>query len=299
MSNPDVSVIVVTYNQRVTIARALESILCRLPGNVSCEIVIGDDGSTDGTREICNEYADRSPDVIRLLPKAPNKGIVENYRDAFMACRGRYITDCAGDDAWIGSGRMESQLHCLDSHPEVVIVHGDWVEVTADGECTARRKPYGMDGEPVVTDGRDLLEPLLAHRSPIALHLSTAMYRRSTLLEALRQNPDIVFDPEFGCEDLPLTAALLARGKVAYIPGEVLAYTVGHPSVSNPQNMTKSLHYFKATVKCTFALARFYGIKSKALDRYFAEKKLYMAKLALKCGQPVEALRIICARRWG
>lgn len=298
MSNPDVSVIVVTYNQRNTIARTLDSILCQNTENVTYEIVIGDDASTDGTREVCSDYACRYPDIIRLLPKAPNKGIVNNYRDTFTACRGRYIADCAGDDAWLDSGRMETQVRFLDTHRDVVIVHGDWREVTTDGDCVARRKPYGMDGTQMSADGHELIEPLLAHNTPIALHLSTAMYRRSTLWEALRKNPDVVFDPAFGCEDLPLTAALLSCGKVAYIPGEVLAYTVGHPSVSNPENVAKSLVYFKATVKCTALLARHYSVKSAGLDRYFTEKKRHMAKLALKSGHPLEALAIICARRW-
>lgn len=299
MTNPDVSVIVVTYNQRNTITRTLDSILCQNTENVTYEIVIGDDDSTDGTREVCSDYADRYPDIIRLLPKVPNKGIVKNYRDAFIACRGRYIADCAGDDAWLDSGRMATQVRYLDTHPDVVIVHGDWREVTSDGYCAAHRRPYGMDGTLMSVDGQELIEPLLAHYTPITLHLSTAMYRRSTLLEAMRKNPDVVFDPAFGCEDMPLTAALLSCGKVAYIPGEVLAYTVGHTSVSNPANAAKSLMYFKATVKCTAILAKHYGIRSAGLDSYFAEKKRYMAKLALKSGHPLEALSIICARKWG
>lgn len=298
MNTPDVSVIVLTCNQRDTIARTLDSILSQTTDNITFEIVIGDDASADGTREICSDYAASYPDIIRLLPKAPNKGVVDNYRDAFTACRGRYIADCAGDDAWLDTGRMEAQTRCLDTNPDVVVVYGDWVEVTSCGECVAHRKPYGMGDTAVTTEGRNLIEPLLAHNSPLTVHLSTAMYRRSTLMEALHDRPAVVFDRSFGCEDLPLTAALLARGNAAYIPGDVLAYTVGRQSVSNPASAAKSLSYFKATVRCTAILADYYGIKSPDLDRYFAEKKAYMAKLALKCGLFADAIRIIFSRKW-
>ena len=88
--NSLVSVIVLAYNQQDSIARTLDSILmqkCRLP----IEIVVGDDASTDGTRAVCEDYARRYPDIVRLMPAAPNKGMVDNYFDCMLACRGKYI----------------------------------------------------------------------------------------------------------------------------------------------------------------------------------------------------------------
>ena len=76
-----ISVIVITYNEEKTIARTLDSILmqkCSLP----IEIVIGEDNSTDGTRAVCEDYARRFPSIIRLMDKAPNKGLVDNFFDA-------------------------------------------------------------------------------------------------------------------------------------------------------------------------------------------------------------------------
>ena len=64
-----ISVIVTTYNQEDTIGRTLNSILaqkCHLP----IEIIIGEDCSTDNTRSVCENYAQRYPHIIRLMPKA-------------------------------------------------------------------------------------------------------------------------------------------------------------------------------------------------------------------------------------
>jgi glycosyltransferase involved in cell wall biosynthesis len=73
-----ISVIVCTYNQEATIARALDAILAQ-QCTVPYEVIIGEDASTDNTRKICQEYAKKYPDIIRIMPEAPNKGIVDNY----------------------------------------------------------------------------------------------------------------------------------------------------------------------------------------------------------------------------
>ena len=75
-----ISVIVCTYNQESTIGRTLDSILmqqCHLP----IEIVIGEDCSTDSTLAVCQDYARRFPDQIRLFANPQNKGIIDNYFD--------------------------------------------------------------------------------------------------------------------------------------------------------------------------------------------------------------------------
>lgn len=94
---PEVSVITVTYNQAGTIARTLDSILAQ-ECDFDYEIVIGEDCSTDDTLDICRRYAAAHPDKIRLLHNTVNKGIIDNYFDCIMECRGKYIADCPGDD---------------------------------------------------------------------------------------------------------------------------------------------------------------------------------------------------------
>ena len=121
-----ISVIVCTYNQEDTIGRTLESILsqeCHLP----VEIVIGEDGSSDGTLAVCEQYQKQHPDVVRILANPVNKGFVRNYFDCLRACRGKYIADCAGDDFWIDRRKLEKAALFMDKAPGVGIVHTDWL----------------------------------------------------------------------------------------------------------------------------------------------------------------------------
>ena len=120
-----ISVIVCTYNQQQTIARALDSILrqrCVWP----IEIIIGEDCSTDKTQEICADYASRYPDIIRLISNPKNKGLLNNYYDCLLEARGKYIADLAGDDEWCDPRKLEKERLLLEEHPDVVLVHTDY-----------------------------------------------------------------------------------------------------------------------------------------------------------------------------
>ena len=70
-----VSVIVLSYNQVNTISRTLDSILAQIV-DFSFEIIIGDDASYDGTRNICEQYAAKYPLCIKLIDKSTNNGVV-------------------------------------------------------------------------------------------------------------------------------------------------------------------------------------------------------------------------------
>ena len=110
-----ISVVVITYNQEATISRTLDSILmqqCHVP----YEIVIGEDCSTDNTRAICQSYAEKHPDKIRLICNQQNKGIVDNYFDCLLECRGKYIADCAGDDFWTDPQKLEKEICVMEAH---------------------------------------------------------------------------------------------------------------------------------------------------------------------------------------
>ncbi|MDE7136270.1 MAG: HAD-IIB family hydrolase, partial [Muribaculaceae bacterium] len=121
---PVVSVLIITYNQHDTISRAIDSVL-EQETDYPYEILIGDDGSTDGTRRICEEYASRYPNLIRLMPEAPNKGMLRNYFDTLAAARGKYIADCAGDDCWCDPRKIDMMTEILEKNPDVTAVFSD------------------------------------------------------------------------------------------------------------------------------------------------------------------------------
>lgn len=116
-----ISVIVTTYNHEKYITQCLESILMQ-KGNFDLEIIIGDDNSTDKTREIIQDYKSNYPDLLFLFPKGENIGIQKNLKRCLNACGGEYIAICEGDDYWIDEYKLQKQMNFLYLNKNVSMV---------------------------------------------------------------------------------------------------------------------------------------------------------------------------------
>ena len=113
---PLVSVCMTTYNHERYLARAIESVL-EQQTTFGVELVLGEDCSTDSTREICEAYAARYPERIRLVTSSENVGMRANYRRTFEACRGKYIAYLDGDDWWCDPLKLQRQADLLEADP--------------------------------------------------------------------------------------------------------------------------------------------------------------------------------------
>ena len=115
-----VSVLMITYNHEKFIDHALESVLMQSV-DFDYEIVIGEDCSTDRTREIVAGYQKKYPENIRVLFSENNMGMLRNYARTFKACKGQYIAVLDGDDYWSSPYKLKKQVEFLNAHPECSI----------------------------------------------------------------------------------------------------------------------------------------------------------------------------------
>ncbi|HZT60174.1 MAG TPA: glycosyltransferase [Pyrinomonadaceae bacterium] len=131
-----VSVAVVTYNHEKYISRAVESALMQ-EADFDYEIVVGEDCSTDRTRDILIELQRRNPDRVRLLLHERNGGDggKRNFVETYRAFRGEYIALLDGDDYWTSPHKLRRQVEFLDGHREysecfhnVLLCHEDGSE---------------------------------------------------------------------------------------------------------------------------------------------------------------------------
>lgn len=130
-----VSVLMITYNHAQFIAQALDSVLMQQV-DFDYEIVVGEDCSTDATREILLRYRQEYPDKIRLLLPAENLGMIRNFIETYQACRGDYLAILEGDDFWNSPSKLQRQADYLDSHPECAACFHN-VQVVQDGDAQA------------------------------------------------------------------------------------------------------------------------------------------------------------------
>ena len=120
---PLVSVITIFLNEERFLSEAVESVIAQTYDN--WELLLADDGSTDGSTEIARRFVERFPDRIRYLEHEghENRGMSASRNLAFRHARGDYITIIDGDDSWLPH-KLERQLEIMESHPDVGLLFG-------------------------------------------------------------------------------------------------------------------------------------------------------------------------------
>jgi glycosyltransferase involved in cell wall biosynthesis len=98
------------------------------------EIVIGEDHSSDQTFSICQTYAEKHPEKIKLLKRTQNLGLPENLIQSIAAAKGTYIAFQEGDDYWTNPLKLQQQIDILKYDKQLVA-------------CTHNVKVLGIEGE--------------------------------------------------------------------------------------------------------------------------------------------------------
>ena len=126
--NYKLSVIFITYNHEKYVERALRSVL-EQKTDFSYEVVVGEDCSTDSTREILKRVVEDYPEKkenVRFLFRKENLGRPTlNVYLTTKECRGEYLAYLEGDDYWTDENKLQKQVDFLESHPEyIACTHG-------------------------------------------------------------------------------------------------------------------------------------------------------------------------------
>jgi glycosyltransferase involved in cell wall biosynthesis len=180
---PKVSVIVPVYNQAPFIRETVDSVLAQDYGSI--ELLLSDDGSTDGTSEILQAYAAENPDRVRVVTSERNTGIAGAFNRALEAHTGQYIAWLGGDDVML-PGKLSRQVTLLEARSDVIGCCHD-----ADVFDSASGRSYGRfteiyNGRRGVRDGG--VELLL---DPTYLMLPSTMMVRSAAVGSLRFDPRV------------------------------------------------------------------------------------------------------------
>ncbi|SMO86559.1 Glycosyltransferase involved in cell wall bisynthesis [Flavobacterium resistens] len=139
----------ITYNQKDYISNCIDSILMQRT-NFPIEIVIGDDNSTDGTREIIKNYAYEYPDIIKLnLREKRGMGLPgkQNFMTTLEMCSGEYISLCEGDDYWTDPYKLQKQVDFLEANQDCNICFHR-ANMLEKGELRLHQMPQEFESKP-------------------------------------------------------------------------------------------------------------------------------------------------------
>ena len=201
--------LIITYNHRKFIAAAIDSALAQQT-RFEYEILVSEDCSTDGTREIVLDYARRHPDRIRLILSDRNIRSNAVVARGIRSARGDYVALLDGDDLWTSPDKLQKQVDFLDAHPDCAMCFHNAEVIDDDGRRAPRLwTPRGQ--KPFST-----LEDIW--RGNFIATASTVI-RRTAL-------PEIPgwYDSFFPITDWPLYILAAEHGKIGYIDETMSIY---------------------------------------------------------------------------
>ncbi|HET6977582.1 MAG TPA: glycosyltransferase [Pyrinomonadaceae bacterium] len=286
-SSPKVSILITTYNQENLITQAIESVLMQVT-DFDCEIVIGEDASTDRTREVVMNLARQHPDKIRVLLRDPEVANRErhllgkmNFLQALETCRGEYIAVLDGDDYFTNPHKLQKQVDFLDSRPDCIICFHNVKAVYEDGSKASENLCPADQQE--ITDIEQLLWGNFITSCSI-------MYRR----EPVVQIPDWFYTAKVG--DWPLHIFKAQYGKIGYLNEVMAAYRV---HTAGAWSLRKRSHQLLVSLKLLDNIDRDLLFKYHASIRGAKTRILFeLAELYLQRGHSRLALIPVKRAMW-
>ena len=192
LEEPFVSVIMPAYNSRAYLAESIQSVLDQ--DYEALELIIVDDGSTDGTADLARQFGER----VRVIEQQ-NSGPAAARNRGVKAARGELIAFIDSDDIWV-PGKTRAQVDYLRSNPDVGVVFGRLIRwfANADGSFDPPPdSPAPAEGQVIVEEESGWIYPEMLLDSVI--WIVSAMVRKSLweslngLDEALRIGEDYDF----------------------------------------------------------------------------------------------------------
>ena len=231
---PRFSVITIFLDAERYIREAIDSVFAQTYD--SWELVLVDDGSTDGSTRIARQFAERFPDRVRYVEHAghANRGMSASRNLGVDRASGDYVAFLDADDVYLPR-RLERHAEIIARHPGVACVQScmlrwyAWEDAGDAGRPDEPERPPAGDRE-VVVDPPGLLLLLLETRGGTPSGTCNLSVRRSAFLEA--GGSDDSFRSHF--EDQVLISKLYLRYPVVAIPDILARYrqhaasTVGH-----------------------------------------------------------------------
>lgn len=151
MSEPLVSVIVLTYNHERFIKTCLEGIIHQDYENF--EVIVCDDFSDDGTWEAV-ESIDDEEGRIKSFRNNQNVGPSKNFVFALEQCKGDYIALCEGDDLWTDSTKLSQQMAAIEADGGISLVYADYSKIDDKGHEIS---PSVLEEQPQSFDKKAML----------------------------------------------------------------------------------------------------------------------------------------------
>lgn len=273
MDGPTISVAIAAYNEEKWIAETLESVLAQT--RPAHEVIVIDDGSSDGTARAVQPFLDR----VRLLSH-PNRGLPATLNRAFEESTADYVALCGADDLW-DERKLEWQAEALARNPQVDVAFG-------------HARLFGVvEGEFVRPPGEGVLDAgALAQR----LYERNVLAAPSTVIRRSLHQRLGGFREDLAAEDYEFWLRALGEGATFYYdPRLVLHYRRHGENMSMPGALRDER--MRPLLEMNYLVHSWYGelVPPGQKRRTLAKDLCDLGRYLVEAGTPAEARRTLRA----
>lgn len=274
VNNPLISVIVPVYNVELYLEKCVQSICRQTYKNL--EIILVDDGSTDKSGQMCDEFALKDSRIVVYHQKNTGQAGARNY--AISIAKGDFIGFVDSDD-WIADDMYEVLLTSLQNNDADISVCGRF---SVRGEAIKESPRFHLDNETVM-DNREAINRFLTYQA-MDSSLWDKLYKKE-LFDGVKLPLGYI------SEDVPVVYMLLARAKKIVHCAKPLYYVLirsGSTSRGAFSNKTMGLYY---NFKSVYDLCKRDFSEFEHEADYFLFKNLLVLAYRISVANPIPEQR--------
>lgn len=244
---PLVSVVMLAYRHERFLEEAIEGVAFQ-QSDFPFELIVGEDCSPDGTRDVALALQRKYPGMIRLLTSDANVGGKANLARCLAVARGAYIAICEGDDYWCDPSKLMRQMTVFRTTPDCHLVfHAAKIVDAEDGRAIGMSR-WSHHSRRFTTEELVLGDGGMVPTASILLRRSVFDERRSWALDA-------------PVSDYPLVLSAALAGDVIYLDRCMSVYRSNVPH-SWTRRHVRTLSHRMGYARATEAMLR--GFSSEA-----------------------------------
>ncbi len=238
----EITVVVMTYNQKDYIAKTLESILAQKI-DTNFDILVHDDCSEDGTYEIVLGYQKKFPNKIKIIHQNERKFLKDGfnmmiYKYVVPCIKSKYIAYCDGDDYWCNIHKLKKQYDFMETHKDYSMCFHSSYQLKQNGDMSSK---WFIQGD------RDVnMHDLINENLGICVATSSIFLKSYVF----KNFPD--WRKNFCVEDFPMYIMAAMHGKIHQFSDVMCVYrqfAIGSWSSQNKENIARLVSHQKDIIE--------------------------------------------------
>lgn len=286
--SPLVSVVMMTFNHGKYIGEAIDSII-QQQTDFEFELLIGEDCSTDNTREIVRMYQQRYPGIIRLFLPQKNLGVWNNMVTLFKKMRAPFCAICEGDDYWSSPFKLQRQIDLFKRHPHLGFVYCDFDIENQINRSRITGVIAKHESEELRRNASTLsLEDVICGRCRIAT--CSFLGRSEVVLRSVTEDDE--WKRQMSLGDLFFKIESAAAGEIGFVPESLVTYRMINGSATHTGSAVRALKFEFDVLQIRTYYAEKYGLSEIAKKNIYSTTFRRIVKLYLYIYDPEGVRRL-------